>query len=85
MCIRDSDTLMQELATTAQRGYAQDDEEWLEGMVALAVPLSDGAGRVYATLSFNAPAMRISLDDLHQYLDTLRSAAAELDSISNTH
>ncbi len=83
--LTDVDTLMQELATTAQRGYAQDDEEWLEGMVALAVPLSDGAGRVYATLSFNAPAMRISLDDLHQYLDTLRSAAAELDSISNTH
>lgn len=83
--VTDVDTLMAELAATAERGYAQDDEEWLEGMVALAVPLSDPAGRVYATLSFNAPAMRTSLAESHQYLDALRSAAAELDEISNTN
>lgn len=82
--LTDVDSLMDELAKTADRGYAQDDEEWLEGMIALAVPLNDADGRAYATVSFNAPAMRIGLDESHQYLDALRSAAAELDGISKT-
>ncbi len=80
----DVDLLMQELAETAERGYARDNEEFLDGMVALAVPLTDAGMRVYGTLSFNAPAMRISLDDSHQYLDNLRAAAAELDAISSS-
>ncbi len=76
------DELLEELARTAERGFAQDDEEWLDGMVALAVPLNDTEGQVYGTLSFNAPSMRINIHEAQQYLEALQSAAAELDSIS---
>lgn len=80
--IVDVDELLDELARSGERGYAQDNEEWLDGMVALAVPLNDTQGQVYGTLSFNAPSMRINIHEAHQYLEALQSAATELDAIA---
>ena len=46
-------------------GHSQDDEEFMEGMIALAVPIRDGHGRLLSTLSFHAPTQRLSLSDAH--------------------
>ena len=76
--ITDRDRLREEIALTRERSYAQDAEEFMEGMIALAVPINDDQGRLLSTLSFHAPTQRLSLDDAHAHLPDLRAAAKEL-------
>lgn len=76
--ITDRDRLREEIALTRERGYAQDAEEFMEGMIALAVPINDDQGRLLSTLSFHAPTQRLSLEDAHAHLPDLRAAATEL-------
>ena len=54
----------------APRLSLTDKEEYIDGMVALAVPVTDMNGRLYATLSFQAPVMRIPIDSLTDFLPT---------------
>ena len=59
-----------------------DDEEFLEGMVAVAVPVTDAAGRFYAALAVHAPVMRMSLDEAMTHVPVLREAAEQLTELS---
>lgn len=61
--ITDPDALLRELAEIAKRGYAMDREEFLEGMVAIAVPVLDTAGRYCASVAFHGPKLRISEEE----------------------
>ncbi|MEO1194031.1 MAG: IclR family transcriptional regulator [Pseudomonadota bacterium] len=79
--ITDPAGLVEEIKTTARRGYAQDDEEFMEGMIAIAVPITDDLGRLFATLSFHAPIQRLSLEAGHAHIGTLRDAAQELEQL----
>jgi len=79
--LTDIDELLSELALTAERGYSMDNEEYMEGMVALAVPLANASGQLYATLSCHAPCMRVSLTELQSHLSALQSAAIELEKV----
>ena len=72
-----------ELADVRARGYATDNEEYIEGMVALAVAVRDAQQRLFATLSFHAPAMRIPFDSLEHYLPQLQQAAIQLGELLN--
>ncbi len=74
--------LAAELARTRKRGYAVDDEEFMEGMVAVAVPIADARGRLFATLSFHAPVQRMRLARALEHLPRLRRAAAELSRLT---
>ena len=74
----DHKTLSAELAETRERGYASDNEEFMTGMIAIAVPIQDGLGRLLTTLSIHAPTQRHSVDSLLQELDDLHAAAREL-------
>ena len=62
-----SEALRQELAQTRKRGYSQDDEEFMLGMTAIAVPVIDSAGRLMATLSVHAPEQRHAVTDLVKF------------------
>jgi len=55
-----------------------DDEEFVEGMVAVAVPINDSKGRMVAALAFHAPSVRMDLKKARTYLPTLRKAAQAL-------
>ncbi|MGD1877888.1 MAG: IclR family transcriptional regulator [Kiloniellaceae bacterium] len=55
-----------------------DDEEFLEGMIAIAVPVTDAAGRFYAALAVHAPVLRMSLEQAMAHVPILREAAAQL-------
>lgn len=70
--------LMDELARIARQGHALDREEFMEGMVALAVPIRDPSGRLVATLSFHAPTQRFSVGDTLRYLPALHRSSEEL-------
>ncbi len=74
----DPEVLAEELRRTRRRGYAVDDEEFMEGMVAVAVPITDTRDRLLATLSFHAPVQRMSLEKALRHLPRLRTAAEEL-------
>ena len=75
------DRLRQELADTRKRGYSQDDEEFMLGMTAIAVPVNDSTGRLMATLSVHAPEQRHSVADLARFLPDLKSAAEKLSEL----
>lgn len=73
--------LKEEIARTRERGHGEDNEEFMEGMIALAVPIKDDEGRLFSTLSFHAPRQRLSLEAARAYLPDLRRAAAELSKL----
>lgn len=75
------DLLLDELAATRERGFATDDEEFMEGMVAIAVPICDNQKRLLTTLSLHAPLQRSGIDGLTHHLDALQEAAAKLEEI----
>ena len=79
-----SDALRAELAETRKRGYSQDDEEFMLGMTAVAVPVIDSTERLIATLSVHAPGQRHSIADLIQFLPNLKDAAGKLSDLHST-
>lgn len=74
----DPDALLAELKQVAKQGYAADNEEFMEGMVALAVPVRDTAGRYVASLAVHGPMMRMSLQDALERLPVLQAGAERL-------
>lgn len=77
----DPEQLTAELKLTRQRGYSTDDEEFMTGMAALAVPIPDPQGRLMATLSVHAPVQRLSLEDVVGFLEPLQAAAKKLSDL----
>ncbi|MEJ6390508.1 IclR family transcriptional regulator [Gymnodinialimonas ulvae] len=76
--ITDRAALMAELAEVTRQGFSLDRAEFMEDMIALAVPIVEGNGRLMATLSFHAPTQRFDIDRALTHLDALRDAASEL-------
>lgn len=76
--ITDRSVLRKEIAATRERGFSEDAEEYIENMIAIAVPITDGEGRLVSTLSFHAPTLRLSLKDAHAHVPRLNHAAREL-------
>lgn len=76
--IVDKSALADDLDAIADAGIGTDDEEFIEGMVAISAPLRDQTGRLFATLSFHAPVVRMSLDTARQHTETLLAAAQDL-------
>lgn len=72
------EALKADLNDIAARGYALDQEEFMEGMVAIAVPVRDKLGRFVAAIAYHGPSQRVSLEDAVKQRDVLVSAAARL-------
>lgn len=66
------------LERIAAEDVGTDEQELIDGMVAVAVPIVDGYGRICATLAVHAPILRQTLTDLRQYVPLLREAATAL-------
>lgn len=76
--ITDRARLSDEIAATRERGYGTDDGEFMDEMIAVAVPVTAENGHLFATLSFHAPSLRMPLEEGRLHVGTLREAAAEL-------
>ncbi|KIT15700.1 IclR family transcriptional regulator [Jannaschia aquimarina] len=76
--ITDREALAQEIARIRAEGYATDDGEFMDDMVALAVPIYGPEGRLMATLSFHAPAQRFDLERARTYLPQMLAASNAL-------
>lgn len=76
--LTDPDIIADEVERIRQADFSTDDQEFMDGMVAVAVPIRDDLGRLMSTLSVHAPIQRVSLDDLRGHLDRLRRTAQDL-------
>ncbi len=79
--ITDRALLEQELEKIADNTLSTDNEELIEGMVAIAVPVYDEVGQIRATLAVHAPTIRKPLASLMEWAPTLRRAAAQLQAV----
>jgi DNA-binding IclR family transcriptional regulator len=66
-----------ELARVRAQGYALDNEEYLDGLVCVAVPVFDSRSRqrVRGSVAVQAPASRFSIDNATSALPALKRAA----------
>ncbi len=77
--LTDPQRLAAELERLAKRDVGIDNEEFVRGMVAVAVPIRAAAGgRVLAALAVHAPTARATLDDLLKAVPRMREAASRL-------
>lgn len=69
------DLLEAELDRVAVAKVSVDNEEYLAGLICLAVPVTDREGRIIACLAVQAPVARLSLNRAMEHLPALRRAA----------
>ncbi|KFA97719.1 IclR family transcriptional regulator [Vibrio sp. ER1A] len=79
--IIDKQSLKKELNVIQRRGYSVDDEEFIDGMVAIALPLYDQFGNFMAALFCHCPKSRKTVADLENYLPILRVAQQSLEAV----
>lgn len=79
--ITDPDALIAEAMAVREQGYSTDNEEFMEDMIAVAVPILDGNGRLVSTLSFHAPAQRIAMSKAIDHVDLLKATAERLSDL----
>lgn len=77
----DREKLIAEIQNVRKAGYSVDNEEFMEGMIAVGVPIFDANNRLVSTLSFHAPVQRMTLEDAVTHLDLLNDAARDLSAI----
>ena len=70
--------LIDEISEIRKKDYATDNEEFMDGMIAVAVAIKDNTGRLVSTLSFHAPTQRLPLENALEHVETMKRAAAEL-------
>lgn len=76
--IADPKQLELEIEHVRKQGFSTDNEEFVEGMIAVAVPVLDYQQTFRATLSFHAPVQRLKLNDALHHITVMREAAAQL-------
>jgi DNA-binding IclR family transcriptional regulator len=59
-------------------GYSTDDEEFIAGLIAVAVPVYDAGNALCAAIAMHAPTARLSLDDALKRLPRLFVAARQM-------
>ena len=79
--IQDVDELRAEVKAIRQAGYSWDNEEFMAGMIAFAVPVPDPEGRFACAVAFHAPIQRIDFEHGHSHVPTLREGAARIQNI----
>lgn len=76
--ILEVDELKHELEETRRRGFSRDNEEFIDNLIAVSVPIFDPNEGLFAALAFHAPKQRITLDQAEEHVETLRRAADKL-------
>jgi len=76
--ITDIEQMSTELKRIGNEGIGVDNEEFMAGMVAVAVPVFNPANAICFTVAVHAPAVRKPLAALRQYVPALRQAAAAM-------
>ncbi|WP_238922437.1 IclR family transcriptional regulator [Achromobacter ruhlandii] len=83
--LTDPARLEDELGRLATRGIGIDNEEFVRGMSAVAVPVRDAQDRVVAAVACHAPTARLMLDDLLRAVPVLQGAAQSMSAVLAEH
>ncbi len=70
--------LEEECATILRRAYSTDNEEFLLGLIAVAVPVTTPSGAMVAAIACHAPCARMPLRDAVARLPEMREAARKI-------
>ena len=73
-----SDDFLKEVNQISKQGYSVDNEEFMQGMIAVAVPVTDEFNRYCASIAFHAPTQRLSMKEALERRDYLISAAKKM-------
>ena len=76
--ITDSRRLREELKRVHKQGYSTDNQEFMSGVVCVAVPVYGPNGQVCAGIAISAPEARLTLKRAEGFLPQLRVAARQL-------
>lgn len=79
--ITSPDALIDQVKEIRELGYAADNSEFMEGMIAIAVPIVESNGRLVSTLSIHAPDQRLSVSAATEHVPMLKAAAAQLSAL----
>ncbi len=79
--ITSPDKLLAELKTISRRGFALDNEEFVDSMVAVAVPVRDTSGRYVASLAVHGPIQRMAIAELPNLSPILSEASGRLTEV----
>src|SRR5690606_8807097 len=79
--ITDRQRLAHELGLIAQQRIGTDNEEFVRGMVAIAVPVRDDKGRVIAAVACHAPTATHSFSDLFSFSSLMNDTAAAIGQV----
>lgn len=83
--LTDPSRLEDELQRLSTRGIGIDNEEFVRGMSAVAVPVRDAQDRVVAAVACHAPTARLMLDDLLRAVPVLQGAAQSMTAVLAEH
>lgn len=72
------EALLADLSITRARGYAQDDQEIIDGVVCVAAPIFGADGKVVAAASFNVPAHRMDVVRRSELAAVMQDVAAQI-------
>ena len=72
------ETLLEALKTIRTQRYGTDNEEFIEGMTAVAVPVLDRSRKIVATIAMHGPVSRLPLSLAIERIPALRQAATKL-------
>lgn len=76
--ITDPERLLDDLEQIRREKVGTDNQEFIEGMVAVAVPVTDAKGRLAGTLACHGPTVRMSMETARSFVPALRRAAEKL-------
>lgn len=79
--ITEAATLKAELAKIRQTGFASDNEEFIDNLIAVAVPIEDPNGELFAALAIHGPVQRMTMEEAEAHLPELRRAAEKLSAV----
>lgn len=79
--ITDPAELLANLESIRRNKVGTDNQEFIEGMVAVAVPVTDAKGRLAGTLACHGPTVRMSMEMAQSFIPALRRAAAKLSQV----
>ncbi|MFZ5595854.1 MAG: IclR family transcriptional regulator [Bacillota bacterium] len=80
--ITDKKTLLNQLETVREKGYAVDDMENEEGVRCVAAPVKDYEGKLVAAISISGPASRVTMEVIENDLKGVLLKTAEEVSIA---
>lgn len=79
--LTDGEALETELERNRKLGMGIDNEEFVRGMIAVAVPVFGEQGRIVAAIACHAPTARLGLNELIDKASHMRSAAATMGEV----